>query len=276
MFWVVQENNRVQPNLVSTLERLSIPHIEVRFLPLAYRCLAPIDLGSSIVQETCAQAEIEIPVAEGLVMVCGTISLARLSVERGWYPGSFTNKNFRYSKLKDRYGRHLLNPDSVVGPLDAINPSLLGNSPSIFIRPCDDDKAFKGRVLGVDGFAPWRKARLEESDASGKFPRDLEVAMSSVKEIYTEFRFFVVDGQVVTGSQYRSGDTDCFTEEIPAPIQAFAQSMVDLWQPARAFVIDIAETPEGPKIIEINNLNSSAFYACNAGKLVQAIEAMAF
>ena len=52
--------------------------------------------------------------------------------------------------------------------------------------------------------------------------------------------------------------------------------MIQQWQPSRGFVIDIAEAAEGPKIIEINNLNSSGFYCCDVSKIVQTIEQMGF
>ena len=53
-------------------------------------------------------------------------------------------------------------------------------------------------------------------------------------------------------------------------------SSVDRFQPARAFVLDVADTLEGPKVIEVNNFNSAGLYACDVGKIVDAIEAMEF
>jgi hypothetical protein len=51
--------------------------------------------------------------------------------------------------------------------------------------------------------------------------------------------------------------------------------MIDIWQPARGFVIDIADLQNDEyKIIEINNLNSSGFYAIDLQKFVMAIENM--
>jgi len=47
--------------------------------------------------------------------------------------------------------------------------------------------------------------------------------------------------------------------------------MVDMWQPADAFVLDIALTHNGYKVLEVNCLNSAGFYAADVSKLVQAI-----
>jgi len=60
----------------------------------------------------------------------------------------------------------------------------------------------------------------------------------------------------------------------------YAQRMVDIWCPARAFVIDIALTDDKDddcnKVIEINCINSSWFYQIDMQKFVMAIEDMEF
>jgi hypothetical protein len=83
--------------------------------------------------------------------------------------------------------------------------------------------------------------------------------LAPLTEIFSEYRFLVVDGEVVTGSQYK-----------------YAQSMVDLWNPNRAFAIDIALTKNGYKVIEINSINSAGFYHCDIGKFVNAINNMKY
>lgn len=52
--------------------------------------------------------------------------------------------------------------------------------------------------------------------------------------------------------------------------------MIEIWQPARAFVIDIALTQESYKIVEINCINSAGFYAADVSKIVNAIQKMRF
>lgn len=43
-------------------------------------------------------------------------------------------------------------------------------------------------------------------------------------------------------------------------------------QPHEAFVIDVGDSEAGLKIVEINTLNSSAFYAADVQRLVLALE----
>jgi hypothetical protein len=52
----------------------------------------------------------------------------------------------------------------------------------------------------------------------------------------------------------------------------FAQSMVDKFQVAEGFVIDICLSEGQLKVVEVNNINSAGFYDCNMFKLLSAIE----
>lgn len=277
MFWVVQENlynEQGQRDLIAALERGGIPHLEVKFLPFLRR-LAPADVDINTIEDVENYPEPEFPTGDGLVMVCGAIALARVAAERGWVPGSFINENFHVRAWVQNLGHDLLSAFNVI-PLDMF-AELFGDADlPLFVRPCNDDKAFTGTVLHVGEAQAWVEARMEEAEQSGRFPADLEIAVASCVEILGEFRFFVVDGRIVTGSRYKLGSQVLYTDEIPPHVMTFAQAMVDKWQPARAFVIDIAETHDGPRVIEINNFNSAGFYACNVGKIVEAIEAMEF
>jgi hypothetical protein len=79
-------------------------------------------------------------------------------------------------------------------------------------------------------------------------------------------------GKIITGSQYRVGSRVFSTECHERDVIEYAQRMVDLWSPDVGFVMDVALTPEGFKVIEINCLNASGFYACDMGKVVNALE----
>ena len=97
---------------------------------------------------------------------------------------------------------------------------------------------------------------------------------------------FVVKGKVVTSSQYKSG-TDVVgysDDQTDERVTKFAQNMANLWHPvvlgepcvlpAKAYALDIAETPDGLKVIEINTINSSGFYGADVQKIIMAIEDM--
>ena len=143
---------------------------------------------------------------------------------------------------------------------------------SFFIRPCEDTKDFAGTVYTKEDFLSWREDLLQLEEQCDFADNDM--IASPVKEIFAEHRFFVVDRKIATYSQYKKGDKLFKSTEVNEEVIGFANEMIALWQPSRAFVIDIAETPEGLKVIEINNFNSAGFYAADVGKLIDAIENM--
>ena len=272
MLWVIQHNLWKEEGfnqLINALHRFDCPYVVVRVVPFSSR-LIPVDYDRNI-EHLEDIPEPDIP-SDTSIVVCGSVTLAKIAKERGWNPGSFLNENFDYSKWRENYGQHLLNPDSTVCRFDEVS---FTSSDRMFLRPCKDTKAFCGKVFGNEEFHEWRD-EVMKLEADSVLRGETMVTVAPVKEIHREFRFFVVDGQTITGSQYKLGRQIVLDGAVEPDIVAFAQQMVDLWQPARAFVLDVALTEEGLKIVEINNLNSAGFYACDVMKIVAAVEAMAF
>ncbi|MNV68283.1 hypothetical protein D3C71_1611220 [compost metagenome] len=85
---------------------------------------------------------------------------------------------------------------------------------------------------------------------------------------------FIVAGQVVSGSSYMINGLFDVTQPVPSDVEEFAQKMIGIYSPAKAFVLDIAVIQEGLKIVEINNINSSGFYNCNIEKIVKALNSL--
>ena len=93
-----------------------------------------------------------------------------------------------------------------------------------------------------------------------------KMIISSVKEIIAEYRIIVVDGKAITGSSY-----DCLTIP-PDDVMDTASIVADIWNPIDVYVVDIAKTSTGSKVIEYNQFSTSAIYACDQKKIVDAIE----
>lgn len=47
--------------------------------------------------------------------------------------------------------------------------------------------------------------------------------------------------------------------------------MIKLYQPGRAFVIDVALTDDGLKIVELNCINCSGFYEADIQKIIMSL-----
>lgn len=272
MFWVIQNNIFREQNhskLMKAIYRLNIPHIQVKVVPF-YDRLIPSDFDSHEYQGDISEVpEIEIDSNQS-IMVLGATSLARIAKRRGWEPGSFLNDNFHYDHWKNHFGHHLLNEEAVVDTFEKIQIPW----DKFFIRPCEDTKDFNGTVTTIKDFLHWRDEEI--ASIGGCSFSNSQVVASPLKTIYAEYRFFIVDKKVVTYSQYKRGNNIFLSSEVNSEVIDFAQNMTNLWQPARAFVIDIADTSEGYKVIEINNFNSAGFYDCDVTKIIDAIENMSF
>jgi hypothetical protein len=275
MFWIVQNNlynERGYTELVDTLIRFDIPYVSVKPVPIINKLL-PSDFDSHSFYGDISEVPEPLIPTNSNVMVCGAVTLSKIAKQRGWTPGSFLNDDFTFESWRKHYGCELLNHDSKICEFKDVT----NYWPTFFIRPCLDSKVFTGCVYNWDTFYTWQRDILALNDELCPVKSDTLVSYCSVKEILREYRFFVVDGRIVTGSQYKLGDRVFYSADIDSDVISYAEKMIAIWQPARAFVIDIALVRGGEfKIVEINNINSAGFYACDIQKFVFAIENMAF
>jgi len=104
---------------------------------------------------------------------------------------------------------------------------------------------------------------------------DTSIAISqTVEELEYEWRFFVVDRKVVTGSQYRHDNLLRIREPITDDVWEVAREKVSSgWLPSNTLTIDLCKTITGEfKVIEFNSIHSSGFYNSDIGKIINALE----
>jgi len=175
----------------------------------------------------------------------------------------FLNENFKVDKWVTELSDDMLNHEVYYGILENIT---FESAKKFFIRPLEDNKAFDGMVIDMDLLNHWR------NDQSKKGLMNLEVVVSPVKNVYREYRIFVVKNEVITGSLYRVSGKPQISDEVGRDVIDYVYTVINKWVPIESFVIDIALTDDGYKVIEFNNINSSGFYACNVPKYVEAIQ----
>lgn len=259
MHWIVQDNLH-EPDeanaLVSTLAHLSIPFTTTSMLP-----------GTGTLSPD--------PEPSGPTMVWGSVGLVRVARERGWQPGSFLNANHGYQACVAHWGRRMLNADARFSAFKDVEP--VGDS--VFIRPVEDSKYFTCRVMDADEVTAWRDAvrRGERSPVrcSPLMDGNTRVLCGPPVTIHRECRFFVVDGAVVAWSTFQQGGEARTDADVDPVSMGYARACVQTWQPARAFVLDTALTPDGPRIVEVNCINSAGLYDADVRRIVVAIEGMA-
>jgi hypothetical protein len=253
MYYVVQENTFSEENynvLIDTLDRFNIKYEIVKVKPFI--------------------EDFKFKAKRKDVFCFGSVKMARLAKKYGWHPGSLLNENHDYRVYSKYYKENLLNYDSKIQRFgDDINEDIF------FVRPCEDTKFFTGKVYTKDEWISW-KENFYKIGAETSLTDNTEIQVSTPKNITKEFRFWIVGGEVVTGSLYRMGGWIRRSEIVDDGALEFCKQMVKIYQLAEAFVMDICEVliddkPEY-KIIELGCLNSAGFYCANMPKLIDAIE----
>lgn len=137
-----------------------------------------------------------------------------------------------------------------------------------FLKPSKDLKTFIPGIL-----VPGQTIQefIENSQHLKDYDHELAL-LSTVKEINKEYRFFIVNKKVITGSQYKNGDRVEHNAYIPSQIMNIAQKYAQLYQPHEIFTMDLADTPEGVKIVEYNCWNGSGLYHCDKVSLFTTVE----
>lgn len=252
MHWIVQENlihPATRDTLAGLLQERHTAYTLVKLVPFFH-----------LLEE-------EIAHPHGPVFVYGSTGLGQVAKARGWCPG-YVDANLDYQLMLERYGKLALNAGATCAPLG----KLVFEHERFFIRPTLDNKAFAGTVMSWAELEQFRAgvARVQdERDVTLRL--DDQVVVASLTEIWEEYRFFVIGGRVITGSGYKYGERVQSTAQVGTDITRFAEHCVDVWAPNNAFTIDIALTPAGLKVIELNSANSAGMYACDIGSIIDAV-----
>lgn len=253
MHWIIRKgfSDAGAQNLLKSLERLGYEYTMIDYIPFED---IPYNLPENLDTKN--------------VIVYGGQGLINYAKDNNWYPGAFTNENFNVTSWLENYGEELLNYDSVVGKIKDIEPTMQ----HFFIRPLHDSKSISGQLMHLDEFNVWKASILNiPDDCYSTINGDTEMVISSIKQLVAEYRLFVVNSEVVTGSEYKRGDTVAYYEFVPEYVLEYAKKVISMWEPDRAYCLDIAEVfnPEGSsfcKVLEINCINGCGLYAADTMK----------
>ena len=136
-----------------------------------------------------------------------------------------------------------------------------------FIKPSRDLKAFNGGIL-EKGMSV--KDFILNGPHQSYYDSEI-IVINDIKKIYSEYRFFIIKGEIITGSRYKLGDNVSPNAYIPEKVLDCAKEYAKLYNPVDIFVMDIADTDTGFKIVEYNCWNASGIYHSNIDKLFYEI-----
>jgi len=216
-----------------------------------------------------------------IVIMHGSLQMGRKMLRSKMYPGIFlTLDNYECFNYYGYFGHNLLNEDYVMMGLNDVlrnKDKIFGvfNTDKIFIRPSNGFKSFTGQCLVKENFDT-------EFDILTKSYGGLDlntlVLISPAQEIEEEYRFVVIDGKVISGAMYMDKDSrDRWNAYYDKPCEsnlakAFAEHMVTIYQPDKAYTIDVCKLKEGGfRLIELNSFFCASWYGNDLDKIVKAV-----
>lgn len=252
MFYLLQDGlfqDEERYQLIENLEKLELDYELVKVLPFI--------------------EDIEFKTDRTDVFCFGALKMARLAPKYNWNPGVYMTENHDYLVYSKYYKDNLLNYDSEI---HKFGDDILLRDYS-FIRPTKDTKVFTGKVFERNEWFKFRDNQLINGHTT-TLNKDTEIQVSTVKNIQKEYRFFIVKGNIITGSLYKLGTRVTHDSFIEQGAIDFCYDMIDIFQLADAFVMDICLINDKWKIIECGCINCAGFYASDIQKLLMALDTM--
>ena len=197
------------------------------------------------------------------------------------YPGIYlTLDNYECFKYYGYFGDNLLNSNYLMMGLNDVlrNKNRIFDTfktDFIFIRPSNGFKSFPGQTLPKENFE-FEFNVLSKS--YGGLELDTLVVISPIQENEEEYRFIVIDNEVVSGSLYMDRNNrkewSAYYDKLCEDQTAFdfAIKMSKIYQPDRAFAIDVCKLSSGEyKMIELNSFFCASMYGNDYEKVVNAV-----
>lgn len=200
------------------------------------------------------------------------------------YPGTFiTLDNYECYNYYMEYGCHLLNEDYLMFGFNDLTRNKdkiikYFDSFEIFIRPSNGYKTFAGQVINYSNF----ESELKNIKRYIGEDNPLVLVSKCFKNL-EEYRFIIVEGEVVSGAKYFDKynmgtfepyyNKPCTHDDIE--LIEYASALSKLYQPDKAFTMDICKTDFGYRLLEINSFNCASMYGNNYSTVVEAINKLA-
>ena len=218
---------------------------------------------------------------EECVIVYGSMEFVKQQQSKGYVPGAYSQlKNLEcvnyISNLDDP--SILLNDEHVMITFSELcrRPNFFFkalNAEEIFIRPNSGQKIFTGCVLRKDNF----DSEILSLKQLTSISHDTLILVSPAQKIKSEYRIAVVNRDVVAASRYQLNGEISLSKYAPLEVIDTARKIAqNTWQPDIAYIVDIAVTDNGSKVLELNAISTSGLYMMNLPKMFKSWSDAAF
>ena len=142
----------------------------------------------------------------------------------------------------------------------------------LFFRPNSGSKEFAGNVWSSNDISREVDVMIKMYNTS----LDTMILVSTPKNILDETRFIVGDREIVASSRYQVEGIHKEDLKVKKESTKLVEEVIKTaqWLPDDLFVIDIATTDAGPKIIELNSFSCSGWYAMNPEEVISKVSSI--
>lgn len=208
----------------------------------------------------------------------GPYSMRNYAKRQGIIPGVYDIEDMNFLVQKKHWGEQMLNSESKVITFKELTAISLIDDKEYFVRPINDSKVFAGGIFTGKELLSWHeKVVVLEDDYGDTLTGNTIIQVMRPLQILREYRNWIIDGEIITSSLYKKGDKVTYSNQVPEDVIAYVKECISIWQPHKAFVIDVCviETVDNKidfRIVEINTINAAGFYHADLNKLVDAFE----
>lgn len=182
-----------------------------------------------------------------------------------WYDSD----KFKCSTYYRKLGDYVAQQGVVFLKLEELTEHAYGGARKLFVRPDDNEKSFVGQLVEQDLCDAFVRNTIDY----GQVSPDLDIVIALPQQIKYEWRVVVVDGKAISGSQYKEGKAIEVIAGCPAGVLEFAEAVAARWSPHPVFIVDVCETDEGYKVMEIGPFNYAGLYLNDLRAIVEAVNA---
>lgn len=181
--------------------------------------------------------------------VCGSYQLTKV-VSQTHKEASFVLDDYTFKDWYDIFGKeNMLNENIQI----AEAKDIIWINEEMFVRPLLDSKAFNGGIFNKN-----------------TLNTDVICVAATLQHIQKEFRFFVLDGEIIGSSQYKMNGELFPSSIVDEDAKQFVNEMIKKFD-FPGYVIDIASTNGQCKIVELNCFNASGFYEIDLWKFMEKV-----
>ena len=210
----------------------------------------------------------------GPIVVYGATSfISACSKDKILSKGIFgDSETLTYQNWAQHYNEMLLNSPDVVQLMtvgDFSEKAIKDDEELIFVRPQHDTKSLVGKVWTAKDFKQW--CDVASTNVFAGVSKDTPIVVGKTFGIDAEWRLVVVDGEVVTASQYYKRGKLFKERGAPDEVIQFANDVIARWNPLPAYIIDICKSAGNCYIMEVQGFNSAGTYFCDMEKVARKL-----